>query len=615
MQAMSPADDAILLRELMAVAWDPLLIVHCSTRRIAEANASACRLYGLARQELIGSDLALRFSEARYVDEIFERHRDYVPLRFQRGHSERHFPVEMSIRYFETTQGEYAAVALRDITERIERERLDSQSERKYQSLFEASPYPILILNSHGMVVDGNHCALSYYGYDHEELIRLDWQAIDMRAGPLPFKVRPTMFGAREHRRKDGTTFIAEVMLSYFRLREQAMTLALVRDVTEHWRTFQQLQESEARWRFAIEGSGDALIDWPLKPDGSHIISPILSDMLGYAAEDDLGLDVKDWLDRVHPSDRIKLEAAIQAHIDGNEPLVQASCRMRERNGAYRWLALRAKVILTGGSERRLIGAIRDIHDSEMRKLQENADRAKMFRLERLATAGEMLSALAHEVNQPLTAISNYGALAIRQYAQGGNAESIQRALGTIRDQALRAGEIVRRIREFVRRSQPNFEPVSLNTLIGRVAKWCENDAAAAGAHIQLELDLDIPDIPLDILQIEQVLFNLFRNGIEAMQDESIDGPKRLIVRTTSTDAAVRVQVRDFGIGLTEGMQDEMFEPFVSSKAEGMGMGLAICRTIIESHGGSIWAEPIVGEAGTQFIFTLAQHKAGTRRQ
>ena len=599
------------LRELMAVAWDPLLVVDCASRRIVDANPAAGRLYGLRADALIGRDLGDFFSESQYIDDIFDQHRDYVPLRFQRGQLRKHFPVEIAIRYFATEVGEHAALAIRDISDRLERERQDSESERKYKNLFNASPYPILILNSHGMIVDANSCAQLYYGYEFEELTKLDWHELDSIGAPLRFSARPTLIPAREHRRRDGTTFMAEVMLSYFRVRTQGLILALVRDVTEHWQTFRQLQESEARWRFAIEGSGDAIVEIPLVAGDTFYVSPVLSEMLGYDPQADAALSLQEWLDRVHPDDFDRLEAAIRSHVEGGAPMIRDEHRLHQRQGGYRWVSFRAKQIEVARQRTRLIGAVRDIHETRMRLLQENAARSKLFRLERMATAGEMLSALAHEVNQPLTAISNYSALAIRQFAQPANAEKVNRSLSVISEQALRAGEIVRRIREFVRRGEPNVALANINTLITRVAGWCENDAGTANVELHLELAPQLPDIRIDILQIEQVLFNLIRNGIEAMMPARSDA-RPLVVGSRRSDDGITVFVRDLGCGLEESLIADMFEPFVSSKAEGMGMGLAISRTIIEAHGGYIRAESNLNEPGALFLFALPLTSAGT---
>lgn len=589
----------------MAVSWDPLLLVDTGTLNILDANAAASHLHGTRREELLGTPLGDMFSDARFIVDIFAAHRDYVPLRYHRRRDGRHVPVEMSIRYLQTETNEIAIVALRDISERIDRERQHSESERKYRSLFEASPYPILIVNPHGVVVDANRCAQVHYGYDHESLIRLSWQDIDLEASPGMFVSRPSMIGVREHLRSDGTRFMAEVMLSYFRLHDQSLVLALVRDVTEHWNTFCALQASEARWRFAIEGAGDALIDWPLDDDDTHYISPMLSQLLGYSPEEDATLDASRWRERVHPDDWRRLEAAIEAHLVGNESLVQIEYRMRDAAGNDRWMTLRAKIIQSGRGRGRLIGAVRDIHKLRMRQFQETADRGRINRLERMATAGEMLSALAHEVNQPLTAVSNYSSLALRQFSAGSDSESISRSLKVISEQALRAGEIVRRIREFVRRSEPNYTLANINQLVPRVVRWCENEASIAEIEIRLELDLAIPDIRLDIMQIEQLLFNLLRNGMESMQEESVLTSRRLVVSTFDDGEAIRVVVRDHGCGIDLAEAEMMFEPFVSSKPEGMGMGLAICRTIVESHGGKIWVELPIGERGTAVSFIL----------
>jgi len=608
MAAMLAFDAETGRRELMAVARDALLIVDCATQRILEANPAAEALFGVAPGALLAMSFDSLFTRSRHAEDIFARHRDFVPLRFLRGAGERHPAVEIAVRYFAGGGGELAAVALRDVSGRIQRERIENESERKYQSLFEASPYPVLILGTQGAIVDANRCALLYYGYEHEELLRLDWQVLDPGSRATGFSMRPTMAGAREHRRKDGSGFMAEVMFSYFRLRGQSLILALVRDVTEHWRTFRQLQESEARWRFAIEGSGDAMIDWPLIADGSHVFSPLLSAMLGYDPDTDAGTDADGWRERVHADDRPGLEAAMRAHLQGLEPLVQAEYRVRERSGSYRWLALRAKIMPVDGGSRRLIGAVRDIHESRMRKLQEAAEQNKIFRLERLATAGEMLSALAHEVNQPLTAISNFGAIATHQVARGDATETIARSLSAITEQALRAGEIVRRIREFVRRAEPSVRPTGINALISRVAGWMENEARASGVRIVLDLDLGLPEVSVDVLQIEQVLLNLLRNGVEAMHGRDAGDEALLEVRSRFRRGGVQVSVRDHGSGIDAATAGDMFEPFVSTKPAGMGLGLAICRTVVDNHGGRLWADPADdGEGGAVFHFILGE--------
>lgn len=419
------------------------------------------------------------------------------------------------------------------------------------------------------------------------------------------FLVRPSVLPPSEHRRKDGSAFMAEVALSYFRLHNQPMVLALIRDVTEHWRTFHQLQESEARWRFAIEGHGDALIDWPVQADGRHFLSSNLNRMLGYD-ETDRDLLVSDaWRSWVHGDDLSALEHAIARHVQGQTEMVLVEFRLKAKDGSLRWMALRAKIIAMSDGERRLIGAIRDIHELRQRRRQETEDREKLFRLERLATVGEMLSVLAHEINQPLTAIANYSSVGIHQLSGRGRKDDVRKTLGVINFQALRAGEIVRRIRNFVRKSEPDYAQVDLNQLLVRVADWAERQAGSMGIAIKQQLDTELPLVELDVLQIEQVVFNLLRNGIESMRDESVATPRTIIVSSQRLGDVVQVAVRDHGEGLPEAMGTKVFDPFISTKPEGMGMGLAVCRTVIENHHGSLWFEQPQDGRGTRFAFTL----------
>ena len=597
-----------LYRELMAVSREPLLLIGCAERKILDLNLAACQLYGMARAQLIDSPYTTFFTEARFLEDILDEHRDFVPLRYQRDGHGRHFPVEMSLRYLDSAQGEVAVISLRDVSERLTRDRHANENERKYRALFEASPYPILMLSMQGLVADANRCAHLQYAYEEGELSGCEWAVIDGSGNMPQFSVRPTVLPTTGHRRKDGSTFMAEVVLSYFRLHGQPMILAVIRDVTEHWNTFQQLQASEARWRFAIEGHGEALIDWPLESnEDDYYISPVLSRALGYDEQADRAVPMTVWHARLHPDDREIIEWAIRNYLDSGVPNLQVEFRLRESTSDYRWFSLHGKSVGgQGGRPRRLVGAISDIHLSRERKLQEVADKDRLYRLERLAAVGEMLSALAHEVNQPLTVIANYSAVAMRQLARDLGKEDVGKSLGVINGQALRAGEILRRIRDFVRRGDPSCQPTNLNQLIQKVVGWLEQQLLSAGIFIQLDLDISLPDLPLDVLQIEQVVLNLLRNAIEAMEDNLLSKPRKIVVSTLHAGENVEVCIRDYGHGLPESTACDMFDPFVTSKKDGMGMGLAICRTVIESHGGRLWAESVSGERGTRFIFTLA---------
>ena len=241
---------------------------------------------------------------------------------------------------------------------------------------------------------------------------------------------------------------------------------------------------------------------------------------------------------------------------------------------------------------------IEDHHREQDQKLQ---------RTSRLVTMGEMASSLAHELNQPLTAIANYcmGLSArIRTRSARGEPQDPQEllaALGKTAAQAERAGMVIRRIREFVKRSEPERQPCDVGTIVADAVGLAEIDAQRLGVRIDVQLAQDLPVLQADPILIEQVLLNLVKNGIDAMRES---GRRRLELAVRRRDDAVEFSVSDAGHGLTPEAREKLFEPFFTTKSEGMGMGLNICRSIVESHQGRLWVEGNE-RGGCTFRFTL----------
>jgi len=175
----------------------------------------------------------------------------------------------------------------------------------------------------------------------------------------------------------------------------------------------------------------------------------------------------------------------------------------------------------------------------------------------------------------------------------------------TIKGQALRAGDIVWRIREFSRKQESRREPTDINALVRDVVRLA--DIAAKSREVVYEYDLapGLPKVTVDRVQIEQVMLNLIRNGVEAMEDAAGEKQLRLASRLTENGRAVQLSVSDFGCGLPDRIATDLFTPFFTTKPEGMGMGLSISRGIVEAHGGRLWAAPNEDGAGTTFHFTL----------
>jgi len=223
----------------------------------------------------------------------------------------------------------------------------------------------------------------------------------------------------------------------------------------------------------------------------------------------------------------------------------------------------------------------------------------------RLITMGEMASSLAHELNQPLSAIANYCAGCIKRLQDGNyRFEDILAAMQKASDQAERAGKIIRRMRDMVKKSDPNRQPIALAEIVDEARAFADIEAQRTGTQIVVELPENLPRIVVDRIMIEQVLLNLVKNGIEAMSDLPFER-RRLFIRAHLADERLlEVNVSDQGHGLAEEDMEKIFAPFYTTKAEGMGIGLAICRSIIEFHQGRLWVEPR-REGGSVFRFTV----------
>jgi two-component system sensor kinase FixL len=218
---------------------------------------------------------------------------------------------------------------------------------------------------------------------------------------------------------------------------------------------------------------------------------------------------------------------------------------------------------------------------------------------------GTLASSLAHELNQPLTAMANYCEGARELLAGDLDDESlamVREALDDAAQQAIRAGQIVRRMRDFLSHHEVEHEIEDLPKLVGEANALALVGSREHGIDVQVQFEATHRSVFVDRIQVQQVLVNLIRNAIDAM----IDSPeRRLIIRTQDTDDhMVKISVEDTGSGISDSVAPQLFQPFVTSKQSGMGIGLSICRTIVEAHGGRIWFESRP-ENGTAFHFTL----------
>jgi two-component system sensor kinase FixL len=265
------------------------------------------------------------------------------------------------------------------------------------------------------------------------------------------------------------------------------------------------------------------------------------------------------------------------------------------------------------GNERFFTGFIRDLTERRAQERRMQELQSELVHVSRLTAMGEMASSLAHELNQPLSAITSYlrGAATLLKADQT-DKERVREALDRSAAQALRAGDVIKRLREFVAKGETQNALEDPAVLLEEAAALALVGAREQGVRVSLRCDHNLPDILVDKIQIQQVALNLIRNAVEAMETTSC---RELTVAVTRQKGFAFFTVADTGTGIDPEIAQHLFQPFVTSKANGMGVGLSICRTIIEAHGGRISAGPNDG-GGTIFEFTLpfAEPEAGHER-
>ncbi|MGA6967702.1 MAG: PAS domain S-box protein, partial [Xanthobacteraceae bacterium] len=260
------------------------------------------------------------------------------------------------------------------------------------------------------------------------------------------------------------------------------------------------------------------------------------------------------------------------------------------------------EVLLEG--KRQFVGFVRDLTQSQEREQLLHEVQSELLHVARLSTMGEMASALTHELNQPLSAITNYlqGSRRLLENSPDKRAGLIRDAMGKAAEQALRAGQVIQRLREFVARGETEKRIENVKKLVEEATALALIAAKEQSIRVSLQFGTSNHLVLVDKVQIQQVLLNLLRNAIEAMQSSV---RRELVVSTAPVaDDMVAVSVADTGAGIAPDIISSLFQPFVTTKQQGLGIGLSISRTIIESHGGQIMVEPNPG-GGTIFCFTL----------
>lgn len=387
-----------------------------------------------------------------------------------------------------------------------------------------------------------------------------------------------------------------------------AEALASIADVIAHGierkHAEQKLRASERDLSLIIETIPGLV--WCAAPDGE--LTYLNHRLLDYTGTSLGGWSQQGWSKLLHPDDA---EAAVQAWgqaVATGQPF-QTQCRLRRSDGFYRWFQVLAQAAQdSAGGVARWYGLLIDIDDRKNMEEALHVNQERLSRAIRTATVGEFAAAVAHEINQPLAAVVANGQACLRWLAAQPPvlAKAHEAAERIVRD-GKETGEVVRRIRALFQQASVEKIELDLNGVIREVLHLLNGEAARRQVAVETDLGQDLALVAGDRVQLQQLVFNLLLNGIEAM-DSVVDRPKKIFISSKwSGPETVLVEVRDFGTGLKD--PDKIFEAFFTTKEKGMGMGLAICRSIIDAHDGRLWAESGEGPGAT-FSFSLPARAA-----
>jgi len=509
-----------------------------------------------------------------------------------------------------------ALIACEDIHERKQVQERLQQSEQRWQTAFENSAIGIMMRDRADRFFAANRAFRDMLGYTESELYQLcqlDVTYEEDRDLNLDL-IRELWEGKRQHfqiekryRRKDGTLVWVRnnVTLVPGTGGVAFFLFTIVEDITERKKEESERRYIEQRYRVMVETASDAVVC--IDERGAILLAnPATTKVFGYDPADLIGkpltMLMPEYLRKLHEDGFRRYSATGQRHINW-----QGTELTGLRKNGQEFPVEISFGELTADGHRIFTGFVRDISErkqTEGLRASLHATQLELAQVSRLTTMGELAASIAHEVNQPLTAVTNNANACLRLLARRNlDPEVLHRALEEIVADGTRASAVIARIRAFIKKAPAERKELDINDVIQEVLALARRELSENRVLLELELMKTLPLVLVDRVQLQQVLLNLIMNGIEAMTAVT-DRRRTLWVQSHVGEAGdVLVAVRDSGSGLgSEG--DHVFTPFFTTKTNGMGMGLSISRSLVESHGGRLWATPN-SPHGAIFSFTL----------
>lgn len=626
MTTAAPGRAELELKALLDAAVDAVIVID-HEGRIQTFNRSAERLFGFSSAEVVGKNVAVLMPQPYRAE-----HDGYMHNYMRTGHARiigigrevvaqrsdgTVFPISLAVGEIPGASPPRFVGFIHDITSRKAAVDALRRERDRAQSYLDLAEVMLLALDLNGRIELINRKGCEILGWTEAELVGRDWfelcvparhraqsrlgweEIVDGRRDPFDYTEDTVLT-------RDGAAKLIAWRTTVVR-DERGRTIGTLssgEDVTERRRAESKLRQSESLLRAAQEianlGNYELYV-----PGGASYWSDQMFRIVGIDAADG-PVPPEEFAQRlVHADDRDAFLREWQRAI-ADTGKFDLEYRLVRPDGSVRDVHAIAQIAPAPDGESLVVtGTIHDISDRKAAEEEMRQSQEKLTHVARLSTMGEMATGLSHEINQPLTAIATYSQAALRMLGSSGGVDpqDLKDALTQITAQALRAGEVIRRLRAFVKNRSTRSETIDLNRLIEDLRVLAEPDARVNDVRLVLDLAAHVPPVSADPVQIQQVLLNLVRNAIDAT-NEAPGAQREVVLATRVAMEGVEVAVIDHGAGIDPKILDNLFNPFFTTKATGTGLGLAISRSIIRAHLGKLGHRSTPG-GGTTFYFTL----------